>query len=182
MNSLPPFISEKDITKRVRELGEAITKDLGSSVSEQHPLVCVGILKGSFIFFADLVRQIHLPVSIDFLGASSYGQNTNSSGMVKITLDLSAPIQGRHVLLVEDIIDTGLTMNYLLDTLRLRQPASLRLCSLLLKPSQLKKNVSIDYLGFTADNRFIVGYGLDAGDRYRNLPHLCLLPENKETS
>lgn len=171
MEKLPVLISKEQIATRVKELGETITRDL-----KGQDVVCVGVLKGSIMFYADLLRQIDLPLEVDFLGASSYGQRTTSSGVVKITLDLSLPITGKHVVVVEDIIDTGLTIEYLLDALRLRDPASVRLCALLLKPSNVKKPIPIDYLGFSIEDRFVVGYGLDAGEKYRNLPYLAYLP------
>jgi len=169
-----PFLTEVQVAKRVKELGESITKDLKGK-----PLVCIGVLKGSFIFFADLVRQIHLPLSIDFIRASSYGNKTTSSGSVKISFDLSLSIEEKHVLLIEDIVDTGLTLRHLLDHLKHRNPKSLRLCVLLLKPGKLYKPVPIDYLGFTIDDRFVVGYGLDAGEKYRNLPYVASLSTSR---
>jgi hypoxanthine phosphoribosyltransferase len=174
MNAAPDiFVSKEQLEKRVTELGQAITRDLAGK-----NVVCVGILKGSFVFFADLVRHINLPVMVDFFGASSYGEQTISSGRVKITLDLSVEIAGKHVLIVEDIVDTGLTLNYIVEYLRLKNPKSLRTCALLLKPGCLKRPTPIDYLGFTVDNRFIVGYGLDAEEKYRNLPYLAIVPEH----
>ncbi|HLG19497.1 MAG TPA: hypoxanthine phosphoribosyltransferase [Bdellovibrionota bacterium] len=173
MKKPTPFLTERQIAKRVKELGETIARD-----HKGKGLACIGVLKGSFVFFADLIRNIDLPVTVDFLGTTSYGQQTRSSGDVKITLDLSVPITGKHVLLVEDIVDTGHTLHYLLENLRLRKPASLRLCVLLLKPGKLLKPVPIDYLGFTIDDRFVVGYGLDARERYRNLPYIAELPES----
>jgi hypoxanthine phosphoribosyltransferase len=161
------LITEEQIQKRVRELGETITKDYAGK-----ELLCIGILKGSVLFFADLIRQIKLPMQIDFLGASSYGAGTVSSGVVKITLDLSAPIAGKHVLLIEDIVDTGLTIKYWMENLKLRKPASMKLCSLLLKPARLIHPVPVDYLGFTIDDRFVVGYGLDDQEYTRNVPYL----------
>ncbi|MFH1017008.1 MAG: hypoxanthine phosphoribosyltransferase [Pseudomonadota bacterium] len=161
------LITPEQIHKRVKELGEAIVRDYRGK-----ELLCVGVLKGSILFFADLIREIQLPLQIDFLGASSYGAGTLSSGVVKITLDLSAPIAGKHVLLIEDIVDTGLTIRYLMENLRLRKPASIKLCSLLLKPSRLLYPIPVDYLGFSIDDRFIVGYGLDDVEYQRNLPYL----------
>ncbi len=161
------LITEDQISKRVKELGEAITRDY-----QGKEVLCVGVLKGSILFFADLIREIRLPLQVDFLGASSYGAGTVSSGVVKITLDLSAPIAGKHVLLIEDIVDTGLTIRYLMENLRLRKPASIKLCSLLLKPTRLLYPIPVDYLGFTIDDRFVVGYGLDDIEYQRNLPYL----------
>jgi hypoxanthine phosphoribosyltransferase len=166
------LIPEEKIRQRVRELGEAITRDMRGK-----ELLCVAVLKGSILFFSDLIRHIDLPLTVDFIGASSYGAGTVSTGVVKFTLDLSAPIAGKHVLLVEDIVDTGLTVDYLMEHLRLRGPASIRLCSLLVKPSKLRKPVPIDYLGFTIDDHFVIGYGLDHADYERNLPYLAYLDE-----
>ncbi|MCB0308644.1 MAG: hypoxanthine phosphoribosyltransferase [Bdellovibrionales bacterium] len=168
MNQKPEvYLSKELIRQRVSELGDQITRDFAGN-----HLICVGVLKGSFIFFADLVRQIDLPLKIDFLRASSYGDHTESSGVVKITLDLSLSIENQHVLLIEDIVDTGTTIHYLLKNLKLRNPASLKFCSLLFKPTQVKNQVPIDYLGFEIDDQFVVGYGLDMAENYRNLPYL----------
>jgi hypoxanthine phosphoribosyltransferase len=131
------------------------------------------------MFVADLARQIDLPLSIDFVGLSSYGEATESSGVVKITSDLTRPIEGKHVVIVEDIIDTGLTMRYLLDNLATRRPASVKICTLLQKPSRSRTRIPIDYLGFTVPDLFVVGYGLDAGERYRNLPFIGVLKPGK---
>jgi len=158
------LISEADLRARVRALGEEIARDYAG-----RPLVVVGVLKGSFIFLADLVRAIDLPVSVDFIGISSY-QGTTSTGAVKITSDLSRPIDGKDVLLVEDIVDTGLSMRYLLDNLSVRKPASLRVCALLEKPARARVKVPIDYRGFVIGDEFVVGYGLDWDGRMRNLP------------
>ena len=166
------YLSQEKIRARVEELGEKITKDYRGK-----ELTCIGTLKGSFVFFADLVRHIDLPMKIDFLGASSYGSQLTTSGVVKITLDLSMPVADRHVLIVEDIIDTGITMNYLLQNIRLRNPASLKLCSLLLKPTRVQTKVDIDYLGFEIEDHFVVGYGLDAAEKYRNLPYIAQLDQ-----
>jgi hypoxanthine phosphoribosyltransferase len=158
------LISSEDLAARVRTLGEQITRDHAG-----RPLVVVGVLKGSFIFLADLVRAIDLPVSIDFIGISSY-QGTSSTGVVKITSDLTRPIEGKDVLLVEDIVDTGLSMRYLLDNLATRRPASLKVCALLEKPSRARVTVPIDYRGFVIGDEFVVGYGLDWDGKMRNLP------------
>ena len=133
-------------------------------------LLCV--LKGSFVFAADLCRAISLPLRVDFLGVQSYGDDTQSSGVVQITQDLTKPVEGEHVLVVEDIVDTGLTLSFLLDQLRTRRPASVKIASLLHKPARKKKEVPIDYLGFTIDDVFVVGYGLDWAQQYRNLPEI----------
>ena len=162
-----PMYSSEDIAARVRELGAEITRDY-----EGKNLVIVCVLKGSFIFAADLARAIDLPLRIDFLGVRSYGEGTESSGVVQITQDLSRPIEHEDVLLVEDIVDTGLTIAHLMDLLRTRQPASVKVCSLLHKPARAKVQVHIDYLGFTIEDRFVIGYGLDFAERYRNLPYI----------
>ncbi len=158
------LIPEADLRARVAALGEEIARDYAG-----RPLVVVGVLKGSFIFLADLVRAIDLPLQIDFIGISSY-QDTTSSGVVQITSDLTRPIDGKHVLLVEDIVDTGLSMRYLLDNLATRRPASLRVCALLEKPARARVKVPIDYRGFVIGDEFVVGYGLDWDGRLRNLP------------
>lgn len=172
--SADPFhelISADAISKRVGELGTQITEDYRQLI-ESKDVVVVAVLKGSIVFMADLVRHIALPVTLDFIGISSYGDATVSSGVVQITQDLTKPIDGRHVIVVEDIVDTGHTVHYLLANLATRQPASLRLCSLLHKPSRSEREVKIDYLGFTIENKFVVGYGLDASQKYRNLPFI----------
>jgi hypoxanthine phosphoribosyltransferase len=161
------MITAEVLAARVRELGEKITADYAGQ-----ELTVVGVLNGSFIFMADLVRSIDLPVRCDFLGLSSYGSATESSGVVAITKDLSGPVEGRHLLVVEDIIDTGLTMSYLLQNLRTRRPASVKIVSLLSKPARRQVEVSIDYLGFTIEDRFVLGYGLDYDGRYRNMPYI----------
>ena len=135
-------------------------------------VVVIGVLKGSVIFLADLVRHIALPVYVDFIGISSYGDATVSSGVVRITQDLSRPIEGKHVIVVEDIVDTGHTVHYLLQNLETRRPASIKLASLLHKPERAERVVMIDYLGFTIPNKYVVGYGLDIAQQYRNLPYI----------
>jgi hypoxanthine phosphoribosyltransferase len=164
------MLSAEQIGVRVRELGTAITRDYAGKA-----LVLVCVLKGSFVFAADLARAIDLPLRIDFLGVRSYGADTETSGVVQITQDLSRPIEHEHVILVEDIVDTGLTIAHLMDLLRTRGPASVRVCSLLHKPSRARANVGIDYLGFTIEDRFVVGYGLDFAERYRNLPFIGIV-------
>ncbi len=163
------LLDTEEIQRRVSELGAEIAKDYKDCGDE---LVLVCVLKGSIIFLSDLARQIPLPLVLDFIGISSYGDETKSSGVVQITSDLSRPIEGRHVLVVEDIIDTGLTAHYLLDNLSTRKPASLKLCSLLHKPSRQQVDVDIDYLGFTVPDKFVVGYGLDIAQQWRNLPFI----------
>ena len=160
------LISADEIAARVAELGRRITEDYRGHGGT---LELIGVLKGSVIFLSDLCRHIELPITIDFIGIASYGDETQSSGVVQITSDLSRPIEGKHVIVVEDIIDTGLTAHYLLDNLATRHPASLKLCSLLHKPDRAVRDVAIDYLGFTIPNKFVVGYGLDYAQKYRNL-------------
>jgi hypoxanthine phosphoribosyltransferase len=162
------MLSAEQIAARVRELGAQITHDYGD-----RRLVLVSVLKGSFVFTADLARAIDIPnVRIEFLGVRSYGEGTSTSGVVQITQDLVRPIEGEDVLVVEDIVDTGLTIAHLLELFRTRHPASLKVCSLLHKPARTKIEVPIHYLGFTIEDRFVVGYGLDWAERYRNLPYI----------
>jgi hypoxanthine phosphoribosyltransferase len=163
------LLSAETISKRVAELGAQITKDY---VNRTGDIVVIGVLKGSVIFMADLVRHIAAPIFVEFIGISSYGDATVSSGVVQITQDLSRPIAGKHVIVVEDIVDTGHTVHYLLENLNTRRPASLALCSLLHKPERSERAVVIDYLGFTIPNKFVVGYGLDISQQYRNLPFI----------
>ncbi len=160
------LLSEERIRARVQELGREIARDYAG-----RPLTVVGVLKGSFVFLADLVRAIDLPISVDFIGISSYA-GTSTTGVVKITSDLSRPIEGQHVLLVEDLVDTGLTMAYLLENLETRRPASLAVCALLEKPTRAKVKVPIAYRGFVIDDVFVVGYGLDWDGKMRNLPYV----------
>lgn len=164
------LFSEEQIAARVTELGAAIAKDY-----EGDKVVLVCVLKGSFVFTADLARAIDGHVHVDFLGVQSYGEGTQSSGVVRITQDLTRNIEGEHVLIVEDIVDTGLTIHHLLDLLRTRKPASIKICSLLHKPARTKIDVPIDYLGFTIEDKFVVGYGLDWAQRYRNLPFIGIV-------
>lgn len=161
------MLSQEQIATRVRELGAQITKDYAG-----HNLVLVCVLKGSFVFAADLARAIDLPLRVDFLGTRSYGEDTESSGVVQITQDLSRPIDHEDVILVEDIVDTGLTVAYVIDLLRTRNPRSVKVCALLHKPARARVEVQVDYLGFTIEDRFVVGYGLDHAERYRNLPYI----------
>lgn len=161
---LQVLLSEETIQNRVQEMGVEITRDYPDG-----QLVVVGILNGSFVFMADLVRAIELPVECEFLGLSSYGASTRSSGVVAITKDLGMSVEGKHVLVVEDIVDTGLTLEYLLENLGTRKPASIRIASLLSKPARRQVRIDIDYLGFTIEDRFVVGYGLDHAGIHRNL-------------
>lgn len=168
----PPkiLLSEVKIRQKINELASQITHDYRGK-----ELVVVCILKGSFVFFADLIRGIDLPLSCEFMGVSSYGSSTKSSGEVKVTLDMTEPVNGKHILLVEDIVDTGLTMKYLIDNLNARKPASLKVASLLMKPDSLKVQVEVDYVGFRIGNEFVIGYGLDYDGRYRQLPYIGVL-------
>lgn len=159
------LLDERTIQERIRALGAQITKDY-----EGKKLVLICVLKGSFMFTADLSRTIDLPMRIEFLGVRSYGEGTHSTGVVQITQDLLKPIEGEDVLIVEDIVDTGLTIAHLLELLGTRKPASLKVCALLHKPARTRVEVPVDYLGFTIEDKFVVGYGLDWAERYRNLP------------
>lgn len=172
---LEVMFSREQLQKRVDELGAQIMREYLGKVSPDEPLVVVGILKGSFVFLADLVRSVDLPLVVELMGVSSYGDATESSGVVQLTQDLTRPIAGQHVLIVEDIVDTGLTMRYLLENLQTRHPASLKLASLLEKPSKNTSGVKVDYLGFSIEDKFVVGYGLDAASLYRNLPFVGLV-------
>jgi hypoxanthine phosphoribosyltransferase len=163
-----------------REEIEAAVKRLAAEIREdyhgKYPLF-IGILKGSFVFMADLIRQLDFPMEVEFIRASSSGRGSESSGKIKIEQCLRSPIKGRDVLLVDDIVDTGLTTGLLLDYLRKKKPASLRFCALTDKPSRRQAPVTIDYLGFTVPNKFLVGYGLDFDEKFRNLPDICFLEE-----
>lgn len=168
---LAELISAEAIAVRVAELGAQITTDY-APLANQADVVVIGVLKGSVIFLADLVRHIGVPIIVDFIGISSYGDATVSSGVVQITQDLSRPIEGKHVIVVEDIVDTGHTVHYLLENLATRRPASIKLASLLHKPERAERQIEIHYLGFTIPNKFVVGYGLDVSQQYRNLPFI----------
>lgn len=168
-----PLLSAEQIAARVEELGEEISRFYGGA-----PVVLVCVLKGSFVFTADLMRAIKLPLRVDFLGTRSYGNGSESSGVVQITQDLSHPIEDEHVLLVEDIVDTGLTVAHMLDLLKTRRPKTLHVCALLQKPACTKVDVPIDFVGFTIEDRFVVGYGLDWAQRYRNLPYVGFLVQD----
>lgn len=161
-----PYITEAQIQKRLKEIGGDLTKQF-----KNKKVVAICVLKGSFIFYSDLIRNIETDVACEFFGVSSY-QGMSSSGEVKVTLDLSTPIEDKHVLLVEDIVDTGITMNYLKTSILSRKPASLTTVSLLLKQEALKVPCEIDYVGFKISNQFVVGYGLDYQGYYRNLPFI----------
>jgi len=164
------LISSEELKRRVAELGAQISRDY-----EGRDLFMVGVLKGAVIFVADLMRSITVPCEIDFMAVSSYGSRTDSSGVVRILKDLDAPIEGRHVLIVEDIIDSGLTLQYLMRNLRAREPASLEVCALLTKPERLRVDLEPRYVGFEIPNRFAIGYGLDHAQRHRNLDYVAAL-------
>jgi hypoxanthine phosphoribosyltransferase len=166
------LVSEEDLQRRVRELGQEISRDY-----EGRDLFLVGVLKGAVFFLSDLMRAIDVPSEVDFMAVASYGSSTDSSGVVRILKDLDASIEGREVLIVEDIVDSGLTLSYLLRTLRAREPRSLEVCALLTKPERRKVELPIRYVGFEIPNRFAIGYGLDHAERYRNLPYVAVLDE-----
>ena len=164
------LFSEELLRDRIRQLGEEITKDYAGQ-----ELVLVCILRGSYIFMADLSRAIDLPISADFIALSSYGKGTSSSGQVELRKDLSDPVEGKHLLIVEDILDSGNTLYYLTNLLKTRHPASVRICTLLNKPERREKDIQPDYVGFTIPDAFVVGYGLDYAEKYRNLPYVGVL-------
>ncbi|HOB09063.1 MAG: hypoxanthine phosphoribosyltransferase [Limnochordia bacterium] len=164
------LLTEAQIAERVRQLGQEISRDY-----EGKDLVVVGILKGAICFFSDLIRQVEIPVNIDFMAVSSYGSSSQTSGVVKILKDLDMPIEGRHILLVEDIVDTGLTLNYLKTNLLSRNPASLKVAALLDKPERRQIDIHADYLGFSIPDHFVVGYGIDYAEQYRSLPYVAIL-------
>lgn len=166
------LISEEDLDKKIRELGQQISKDYqGKSIH----LVC--ILRGSVFFMCELAKRITIPVTMDFMSASSYGNSMNSSGNVKIKKDLDDDIEGKHIIVVEDIIDTGRTLSYLLEILKERKPASMALCTLLDKPARRTNEVHVDYTGYQIPDEFVVGYGLDYAQKYRNLPYIGIVEQ-----
>lgn len=171
------LISKRLIEERIAELAAQISRDYAG-----RSLVLLSVLKGSFMFAADLARAIALPIRIEFLAVRSYGADTKSSGVVQITQDLTRPVEGDDILIVEDIVDTGLTLSYLREQLRSRNPASVKVAALLHKPARMKREVEINYLGFTIDDVFVVGYGLDYAERYRNLPFLGELDLRHESA
>ncbi|WP_091745612.1 hypoxanthine phosphoribosyltransferase [Propionispora vibrioides] len=164
------LISTEELKQRIADMGKQISQDYAGK-----EILMIGVLRGAVIFMADLARAIDIPVAIDFMAVSSYGAGTSSSGVVRILKDLDETVEGKHILVVEDIIDSGLTLNYLLDNIKSRKPASLRMCTLLNKPERRKVNVHIDYNGFTIPDHFVVGYGLDYAEKYRNLPFIGIL-------
>jgi hypoxanthine phosphoribosyltransferase len=166
------LVSKEDLQRRIVELGREVSRDYAG-----RDLVMVGVLKGAVLFLADLMRNIDVPCEIDFMAVSSYGSQTDSSGVVRILKDLDAPIEDRHVLIVEDIIDSGLTLQYLMRNLNARRPASLEVCALLTKPERLRVDLSPKYVGFEIPNRFAIGYGLDHAQRYRNLDYVAALAD-----
>jgi hypoxanthine phosphoribosyltransferase len=164
------LFEEDELRQKVKELGKKISHDYAGE-----ELLVVGILKGAFIFMADLVREIDIPVAIDFMDVSSYGMSTLSSGEVRITKDLDFPLKDKNVLIVEDIIDTGLTLNYIIEILKKREPKTVRICCLLDKPSRRKSVIKPDYVGYAIADEFVVGYGLDYAEKYRNYPAVYIL-------
>ena len=166
------LVPHEDLQRRVVELGAEISRDYAG-----RDLVMIGVLKGALLFIADLMRQLTVPCEVDFMAVSSYGSSTDSSGVVRILKDLEAPIEGRDVLIVEDIIDSGLTLQYLLRSLRARTPGSLEVCALLTKPARRRVELPIRYVGFEIPNRYVIGYGLDYAQRYRNLNYVAVLDE-----
>jgi len=167
---LKKLIKSQEIDSAVQRLASEISMDYRG----KNPLL-IGILKGSFIFMADLVRRLDMPLEVDFVRLSSYGSGTESSGRIKILGRLNKPVEGRHVIVVEDIIDTGLTTAYFLRYIKRKKPASAALCALTEKPTRRKVDVKIDYLGFTVPDKFVVGYGIDWNEKYRNLPDICYI-------
>ena len=164
------LVQADDLQHRVRALGAEISRDY-----EGRELLLVGVLKGAIFFLSDLMRHIDVPCEVDFMAVASYGSATDSSGVVRILKDLDAAIEGRHVLIVEDIVDSGLTLQYLLRSLQARNPASLEVCALLTKPERRKVDLPTRYVGFEIPNRFAIGYGLDHAERFRNLPYVASL-------
>lgn len=164
------LFTQQEVKQTIARLASEIKKDY----KDKHPLL-ICILKGSFVFMADLIRQMNMPLEVDFVKLSSYGSQKATSGKVKMVQGLNTPIKGRNVIVVEDIVDTGLTLSSLLDYLRKKKPASLKLCALADKPSRRKVPVPIDYLGFTVPDKFVVGYGIDWDEKFRYLPDICCL-------
>jgi hypoxanthine phosphoribosyltransferase len=166
------LVQRDELEHRVRELADEVSRDYAD-----RDLLLVGVLKGAVFFLSDLMRHLEVDCEVDFMAVSSYGSSTDSSGVVRILKDLDVSIEGRHVLIVEDIVDSGLTLSYLLRTLKARNPASLEVCALLTKPERRKVELPIRYVGFEIPNRFVIGYGLDHAERFRNLPFVAVLEE-----
>lgn len=166
------LVSADDLQRRVRELGAEISRDYADK-----DLVLIGVLKGAVFFLADLMRAMDIQSEVDFMAVASYGSSTDSSGVVRILKDLDANIEGRDVLIVEDIVDSGLTLSYLMRSLKAREPRSVEVCALLTKPERRQVELPIRYIGFEIPNRFVIGYGLDHAELYRNLPHIAVLDE-----
>ncbi len=164
------LITEEEIALRIEELGKAITKDF-----DNEELVVICVLKGAFMFCSDLMKKINRPIKLEFISLSSYGDATNSSGNVRLEMDITANIEGKNVLIIEDIVDTGLTIKTLMEMMTVRKPKTVKLASLLFKPVKLKHPVKIDYLGFEIEDKFVIGYGLDYAGRYRELPYIGIL-------
>lgn len=164
------LVQPDELARRVRELGVRISADYAG-----RDLLLIGVLKGAMFFLSDLMRELDVPCEVDFMAVASYGSTTDSSGVVRILKDLDAAIEGRHVLIVEDIVDSGLTLQYLLRNLGARNPASIGVCALLTKPDRRKVSLEPQYVGFEIPNRFVIGYGLDHAERYRNLPFVAVL-------
>jgi hypoxanthine phosphoribosyltransferase len=169
------LVQQDELSHRIKELGEEISRDYAG-----RDLFLVGVLKGAIFFLSDLMRHLELDCEVDFMAVASYGSSTDSSGVVRILKDLDASIEGREVLIVEDIVDSGLTLQYLLRTLKARDPASLEVCALLTKPERRKVELPIRYTGFEIPNRFAIGYGLDYNEHYRNLPYVAVLSDGEE--
>ncbi len=167
-----PLITQQEIARRIKDLGRRISEDY-----QGRDVVMIGVLKGAFAFFSDLVRAVQVPVAVDFLVVSSYQASTRSSGRVKVISDLTLDIKGQDVILVEDIVDSGLTLSYIKKKLLVRHPNSLRVCALLDKPDRRTMNVPLEYVGFTVENKYVVGYGLDYKNQYRNLPYIAVLDQ-----
>ncbi len=167
------LLTQEQITKRVRELAEQLSVDYAG-----RDVIAIGVLKGAWVFLADLVRLMTVPVAVDFVMVSSYGAGCDSSGVVRLVLDLKCPLENRDVLVVEDIMDSGLTLKYIVDNLKLRKPRSLKVVALMDKPDRRRTDIKADYVGFKIPNKFVVGYGVDFAERFRNLPYVGYIEEN----
>lgn len=172
-NQIHTLLSEEQIQNRIKEMGQTITNDY----NDNDEIVAMTVLKGGVVFFSDMIRNINRNLFCEFLGTSSYGDSKQSSGEVKLTLDTKFPLTGKHILLFEDIVDTGLTLSYLIKLLEARNPASIKLCSLLFKPESLKTDLKIDYVGFEIGKEFVIGYGMDYAGLYRNLPYVGVVKD-----